>query len=209
MYRFANYYMSQRMTKPTKWHMRPAKTLISLGIRPIWSEYTLCAQWAVKDPNFLHADSKDSNQTWWMHSLIWVLAGRTYHFDRFAMRWSILLFVYFRFTWAQSMALTVCRGQQSMAYHLITWQSRASNSDSHSIWCVHSTSIESTVGTDTKRMVFRPMRNSNHLQSLSVMTCQTKFWSELSLFVTIFQGSMSVEWNLWMVPVRMQLMLLY
>ena len=28
------------MTKPTKWHARPAKTQISLGIRPVWSEST-------------------------------------------------------------------------------------------------------------------------------------------------------------------------
>ena len=28
--------MSRLMTKPTKWHVRPAKTQISLGIRPVW-----------------------------------------------------------------------------------------------------------------------------------------------------------------------------
>ena len=31
-------YLSQRMTKPTKWHVRPGKTEISLGIRPVWSD---------------------------------------------------------------------------------------------------------------------------------------------------------------------------
>ena len=36
-------YFSQRMTKPTKWHMRPAKTQISLGIHPVWSESSLSA----------------------------------------------------------------------------------------------------------------------------------------------------------------------
>ena len=30
--------MSRLMTKPTKWLVRPAKTQISLGIRPVWSE---------------------------------------------------------------------------------------------------------------------------------------------------------------------------
>ena len=30
--------MSRLRTKPTKWHVRPAKTQISLGIRPVWSE---------------------------------------------------------------------------------------------------------------------------------------------------------------------------
>ena len=35
--------MSRILTKPKKWHMRPAKTQISLGIRPVWSESSLCA----------------------------------------------------------------------------------------------------------------------------------------------------------------------
>ena len=41
----------QSMTKPTKWHMHPTKTQISLGIRPIWSESSLCAQCVAKDPS--------------------------------------------------------------------------------------------------------------------------------------------------------------
>ena len=36
-------YMSRRMTKPTKWHVLPANTQISLGIRPVWSESSLSA----------------------------------------------------------------------------------------------------------------------------------------------------------------------
>ena len=36
-------YMSRRMTKPTKWHVRPAKTKINLSIRPVWSESSLSA----------------------------------------------------------------------------------------------------------------------------------------------------------------------
>ena len=39
--------------------VRPAKTQISLGIRPVWSESSLCAQWVAKDPKFLNADSED------------------------------------------------------------------------------------------------------------------------------------------------------
>ena len=71
--------MSSLMTKPTKW-LRPTKTQISLGIRSawsgcqgwseislgirlIWSESSLCAQWVGQDLRFLHADSKDSDQT--------------------------------------------------------------------------------------------------------------------------------------------------
>ena len=53
--------LSRLMTKPTKWQVCPAKTQISLGIRPVWSESLLCAQWVAKDPSFIHADSEDSN----------------------------------------------------------------------------------------------------------------------------------------------------
>ena len=38
-------YLNRLMTKPTKWHVRPAKTLISLGIGTVWSESLLCSQW--------------------------------------------------------------------------------------------------------------------------------------------------------------------
>ena len=57
--------------------VRPTKTQISLGIRPVWSESSLCAQWVAKNPTFLHADSEDSDQTGRMPRLIWVFAGRT------------------------------------------------------------------------------------------------------------------------------------
>ena len=61
--------------KTNKMTVRPAKTQISLGIRPVWSESSLCAQWVAKDPSFLHADSEDSDQTGRMPMLIWVFAG--------------------------------------------------------------------------------------------------------------------------------------
>ena len=48
------------MTKPTKWHMRPAKTQISLGIRPVWSESSLSA-WRKPGPL----------ATLWSHSRLW------------------------------------------------------------------------------------------------------------------------------------------
>ena len=43
--------------------VRSAKTQISLGIRPVWSESSLCAQWLAKDPSFFHVDSEDFDQT--------------------------------------------------------------------------------------------------------------------------------------------------
>ena len=39
--------------------VRLAKTKVSLGIRPVWSESSLCAQWVAKEPGFLHTDSED------------------------------------------------------------------------------------------------------------------------------------------------------
>ena len=43
----------------------------------VWSESSLCVQRVAKDPSFLHADSKDSDQTGRMPRLIWVFSGRT------------------------------------------------------------------------------------------------------------------------------------
>ena len=62
--------------KTNKMTVRPAKTQISLGIRPVWSESSLCAHWVAKGPSFLHADSEDSDQTGRMPRLIWVFDGR-------------------------------------------------------------------------------------------------------------------------------------
>ena len=50
--------LSHRVTKPTKWHVRPAKPQISLGIRPVWSESSLCAQWVAKDQAFFRQTEK-------------------------------------------------------------------------------------------------------------------------------------------------------
>ena len=57
--------------------VRPAKTQISLGIRTVWSESSLYAQWVAKSPSFLHAHSEHCDQTGRMPRLIWVFAGRT------------------------------------------------------------------------------------------------------------------------------------
>ena len=57
--------------------VRPAKTRINLGMRPVWSESLLCVHWVAKSPSFYHADSKDSDQTGRMPRLIWVFAGRS------------------------------------------------------------------------------------------------------------------------------------
>ena len=53
-------HLSRLMTKPTKWHVRPAKTQISLGIHPVWSESSLSA-WR----------NIGSWATHWVHSEDW------------------------------------------------------------------------------------------------------------------------------------------
>ena len=75
--KFCKYPCEPRHDKNNKMTGRLAKTQISLGIRPVWPESSLCAQWVAKDPSFLHADSDDTDQTGRMPRLIWVFAGRT------------------------------------------------------------------------------------------------------------------------------------
>ena len=58
----------------------PAKTQISLGIRPVWSESSLSAwsAWRKLGPLATYwAHSEFSDQTWRMPRLIWIFAGRT------------------------------------------------------------------------------------------------------------------------------------
>ena len=59
--------------------MHQAKAQISLGIRPVWLEYSLCAQWEAKGTNFLRGDSEDSDQTGRMPRLIWVFHATFFH----------------------------------------------------------------------------------------------------------------------------------
>ena len=74
--------MSMRMAKSTEWPVRPAKTQISMGIRPVWSEPSLSA-WKSFATYWAH--SEDSGQTGRMPRLIWVFAGRTGYFVGFVV----------------------------------------------------------------------------------------------------------------------------
>ena len=54
--------MSRLMSKPTKWLCTQQR------LRLVWAstqsdQSSRCTQWVAKEPNFLHADSKDSDQT--------------------------------------------------------------------------------------------------------------------------------------------------
>ena len=62
--------------KAKKWHVRPAKTQISLGIRPVWSESSLCARRKLGSSSTHWAHIEDSDQTGRTPRLVWVFAGR-------------------------------------------------------------------------------------------------------------------------------------
>ena len=78
------------MTKQTKWHVRPVKTQISLGIRLVWSESSLSTWRKLGSLATYLAHSEDSGQAGRMPRLIWVFVGRTCHFVGFVMRRLIL-----------------------------------------------------------------------------------------------------------------------
>ena len=66
-----------RHDKTNKVSVRPAKTQISLGIRPVWSVSSLAA-WRNLGSLATHwAHSEDSDQTGRIPRLIWVFTGRT------------------------------------------------------------------------------------------------------------------------------------
>ena len=79
------------MTKATKWHVRPAKTQVNLGIRPVWSESSLSTRGKLRSLAIIIAHSEASDQTGRMPRLIWVFAGSKDHFVGFVMRKLILL----------------------------------------------------------------------------------------------------------------------
>ena len=77
--------LSRRMTKPTKWPLHPAKTQISLCIRPDWQVFAVRMKkhWVLIPIEYC----ADSDQTGRMPRLIWVFAGHKGHFVCFVMRW--------------------------------------------------------------------------------------------------------------------------
>ena len=63
--------------KTNKMTVLPAKTQISLGICPVWSESSLSALRKLESLATHWAHGKDSDQTGRMPRLIWVFAGHT------------------------------------------------------------------------------------------------------------------------------------
>ena len=101
--------------KTNKMTVRPAKTQISLGIRPAWSESSLSA-WRRFGSLATHwAHSKDSDQTWW-HS----------HFVGFVMRQ--LIYVMFMLLSLQGSLTTVFFAHSIVLYE--AWQTKYT-------WCIY------------------------------------------------------------------------
>ena len=78
--------MSRLVTKPTKWHVRPAKTQITLGIFPVWSESSQSTWRNIGLLTTYWAHREDSDPTGQIPRLIWVFAGRTCHCVGFVLR---------------------------------------------------------------------------------------------------------------------------
>ena len=88
------YQRKKERKKDRKWHVRPAKTQISLGICPVWSEFSLSAWRKFGSLPSHWAHIEDYDQTGRMSRLIRVFARRKDHFVGLVMR----RLIYFRRT---------------------------------------------------------------------------------------------------------------
>ena len=78
--------MRQRRTKPTKWHIGPAKTQISgQSAQSDQSSLSAWRKFGYLATHWVH--SEDSDKTRRMPRLFWVFAGSTSYFVSFVMRW--------------------------------------------------------------------------------------------------------------------------
>ena len=100
--RVRNYsHMSHLMTKPTNCHVRPAKTQISLGIRPVWSEsslsawrklWSLATHWAHSEDWSDSADAQAELRVSWAHCHFVVFFHELAHM-LVQKRWWVMLFM--------------------------------------------------------------------------------------------------------------------
>ena len=68
-----NSQMSRFMNKPAKWHVRPAKTRINMGIHPVWSESSLSAwrMFGSLATHWAHSEDSDLSLRWAHMPLRW------------------------------------------------------------------------------------------------------------------------------------------
>ena len=115
--------MSRLMTKPTKLHVRPAYSQISLGIRSVWSESLLSA-WK----------NMVSSATHWAHCKVSDQAGPTDHSVGFVMRWLIWLYNVwpdlsvwkFRIIWWKTMIILKFHRYHIIEYRVFIYWSQSS-----------------------------------------------------------------------------------
>ena len=88
-----------RHDKTNNMTVRPAKTQISLGIRPVWSESSLSAWRNLGSLANYWAHSEDSDQTGRMPRLIWVFADAL---ADLSLRWAHSHCVGFVVSWFRS-----------------------------------------------------------------------------------------------------------
>ena len=128
--------------KPTKWSVRPAKTQISLGIRPVWSESSLCAQWVDQDLSFLHANREDSDQTGQPPRLIRAFAGRTCHLLVLSWGgsfWKTMVKAYQIWKILTPQNCCTCNFPRIWKrWFMIHYRKFPKYSDTQNIWCNHS-----------------------------------------------------------------------
>ena len=121
------------VSRRTRWPVRPMKTQISLGIRPVWSESSLSA-WRRFGSWVTHkALSKDSDQTEWMPMLIWVFTGCTGHFVWFCCAPADLSLVKWAASWQNQQ-----NGMCDQRRHRSAWASAQSD---QSLRCPHEESL--------------------------------------------------------------------
>ena len=94
------------MTKPTKWHARPAKSQISLGIRLVWSKTSLSA-WRKLASLATHWAHSDDWLDWADVQTDLIFAGRTV-----ILLLALLLFFFFFF---------FCRRQILICSDIVSW----------------------------------------------------------------------------------------
>ena len=91
----AKRHLSHLMAKPNKWYARSAKTQTSPGIRPVWSESSLCARWATWGPKISLCGQRILWTDWavWSESslgaqiiLLVLLCGGSFRFQKITNR---------------------------------------------------------------------------------------------------------------------------
>ena len=92
------YELSWSMTKPAKYMcIQHCPTILRSAWASAWSESVLSVWRKFGSITMCKVHSEDSDQTGWMHRLVWVLAGHTSYFVAFVVLRLILSFLCYSF----------------------------------------------------------------------------------------------------------------